>query len=331
MIISRTPLRVSFVGGGSDLPAFYRRHGGAVLSTAIDKYVYVTVSKKFDEAIRVAYSKTEEAQSVDEIRHPIFRAALKLFSCSGGIEITTVADVPSHGTGMGTSSSFCVGLLSALAAFQNRLMSRDELSELSCRVEIEMCGEPIGKQDQYSAAFGGFNLIEFRPDESVTVSPIAMSRSTRERLERRLLLFYTGLGRRASSILAEQATAVASDEDIQGLLVRMVKLAYSLRDELTKGNLHSFGEILHENWMLKRALSDKISSASIDAWYETARKNGAVGGKLLGAGGGGFLMFYAEESRHQDIVCSLAPLRQLAFKFESLGSMIIFYNPSKTW
>jgi D-glycero-alpha-D-manno-heptose-7-phosphate kinase len=327
MIISRTPLRMSFVGGGSDLPEFYRRHGGAVVSTAIDKYVYVTVNRKFDSGIRVAYSKTEEVISVDAIEHPIVRGTMGLLGLTGGVEITTVADIPSRGTGLGSSSSFTVGLINALAAFQSRHMSNDELSSASCRVEMEICGEPIGKQDSYAAAFGGFNFIEFRPDESVLVSPIVLRPEIRENLQRRLIMLYTGVTRSAVGILAEQSANTAADPATRGTLMRMVQLAHVLRDDLQRGALDSFGAILHENWMLKRTLASTVSTSEIDSWYEAARAHGALGGKILGAGSGGFLMLYAEEQHHAAVKRALAPLRPVDFNFEPLGSRILFYNP----
>ena len=327
MIISRTPLRMSFVGGGSDLPGFYRRHGGAVLSTTIDKYVYITVNRKFDSGIRVAYSKTEEVESVDRIEHPIVRAAMRLLGLKGGIEITTIADIPSRGTGLGSSSSFAVGLINVLAAYQSRHMSSDELGSTSCRVEIDICKEPIGKQDSYAAAFGGLNLIEFRPDDSVLVSPILLRPEVRDRLQRRILMLYTGITRSATGILAEQAANTAADRDTQRSLLRMVELARLLRDDLQGGSLDSFGAILHENWMLKRGLASAVTTDEIDSWYATARAKGALGGKILGAGAGGFLMLYAEEDRHAAIKQALAPLRPIDFEFEPLGSRILFYNP----
>jgi D-glycero-alpha-D-manno-heptose-7-phosphate kinase len=327
MIISRTPLRMSFVGGGSDLPSFYRRHGGAVVSTAIDKYVYVTVNRKFDSGIRIAYSKTEEVDSLDQIEHRIVKAALRLLGLLGGIEITTIADIPSRGTGLGSSSSFAVGLLNVLAAFQSRYMSSDELGGMSCRVEIDLCGEPIGKQDPYAAAFGGLNLLEFRPDDSVLVSPILLLPEIRDTLQKRIIVLYTGITRSAADILAEQCSNTANDVDRQRTLSRMAELAYVLRDELQRGILDSFGAILHENWMLKRTLASGVTTSDIDTWYETARAHGALGGKILGAGSGGFLMFYANEDRHAEIEKALAPLRRVYFKFESLGSRILFYNP----
>jgi D-glycero-alpha-D-manno-heptose-7-phosphate kinase len=327
MIISRTPLRMSFVGGGSDLPSFYRQFGGAVLSTTIDKYVYVNVNKKFDNGIRVAYSKNEEADSVDKIEHRLVRATLGHMDITGGIEIATIADVPSHGTGLGSSSSFTVGLLNALAAYQGRHVSADVLGQDSCHMEIDLCGEPIGKQDQYAAAFGGLNLIEFRKDDSVLVTPIIVKPEARELLFRRIIVFYTGIARSASGILRSQSDEVASDDQKQGALKKMVALACGLREELQDGKLDSFGEALHENWLLKKTLTASVSSETIDKWYDAARASGAIGGKVLGAGSGGFLMFYAPEHTHDAITKSLSQLRQVKFGFEPLGSRIIFYHP----
>lgn len=326
MIISRTPLRMSFVGGGSDLPSFYERYGGAVLSTAIDKYVFVTCNPKFDNGIRIAYSKTEEVDTVEKIEHRLVRETMKLLKIEGGVEITTIADVPSKGTGLGSSSSFTVGLLNVLYAFQGRYASAATLGTQSCQVEIDLCGEPIGKQDQYAAAFGGLNLIEFQPDGGVDVTPVVMSPHHRRTLSKRILAFYTGVTRSASSLLQVQSENVASDIDKQKTLRRMVELTYDLKKELESGNLDSFGEILHENWNLKRSLASGISTGDIDDWYDTAMRHGAEGGKLLGAGAGGFMIFYADEDKHDAIVKALSGLRQVSFNFEPLGSRIIFYN-----
>lgn len=327
MIISRTPLRMSLVGGGSDLPNFYERHGGAVLSTAIDKYVFVTCNPKFDNGIRIAYSKTEEVASVDQIEHRIVRATMSLLGISGGIEITTIADVPSRGTGLGSSSSFTVGLLHVLHAFEGRYASAARLAEESCHVEIDICGEPIGKQDQYAAAMGGFNLIEFQCDGRVDVTPVVMPTAQRDLLSRRIVAFYTGVTRSASPLLKAQSASVASDVSKQKALQRMVELAYVLKTELESGHIDSLGDILHENWDLKKSLTVGISTPEIDGWYETARRHGATGGKLLGAGAGGFLVFYADERYHDSIARALG-LKQVRFEFEPLGSRIIFYNPN---
>jgi D-glycero-alpha-D-manno-heptose-7-phosphate kinase len=330
MIISRTPLRMSFVGGGSDLPDFYRRHGGAVLSTAIDKYVYVNINRKFDRGIRLAYSKVEEVESVDAIEHRLVRAAFGELHVEGGIEITTIADIPSRGTGLGSSSSFTVGLVNAVSAYLGRHVSADDLGRMACEIEIDRCGEPIGKQDQYAAAFGGLNLIEFKADDSVLVSPVILPPNVRETLERRILVFYTGITRSASGILKEQSAAMAGDQAKRGALVRMVELAYVMRDELQAGNLDAFGAILDDNWNLKRTLASGVSTEAIDGWYAKARAAGALGGKILGAGSGGFLMFYAPEDRHEAIKAALGELRPIRFRFDPVGSRIIFYNPTTT-
>lgn len=326
MIISQTPLRMSFVGGGSDLPAFYRKHGGAVLSTAIDKYVYVSINRKFDGGIRLAYSKTEEVTSLDQIEHELVRAAFDMRGLRGGVEITTTADIPSRGTGLGSSSTFTVGLLNVLNAYQGQHVSAEELARCSCEIEIERCSQPIGKQDQYAAAYGGLNLIEFHQDESVSVSPVIMQRDLRDLLEQRIMVFYTGITRSASKILADQSAETGSDVAKQAALKRMVDLTYILRDELGRGNLDSFGQILDENWALKKSLTSGITSTAIDGWYEAATGAGAVGGKLLGAGEGGFMMFYAPRERHEAIANAVG-LRQVRFGFEPLGSRILFYNP----
>lgn len=326
MIISRTPLRMSFVGGGSDIPAFYRENGGAVVSTAIDKYVYVNVNKKFDSGIRIAYSKTEEVDSVGKIEHRIVKAVMSHLDLEGGLEITTIADIPSKGTGLGSSSTFTVGLLHVLNAFKGKYVSSEQLGEDSCFIEIDVCGEPIGKQDQYAAAFGGFNLIEFRPDDSVVVSPVICDRSTIADLEAGILVFYTGMTRSASELLRQQSEEVAGNVSKKRAIERMVRLAYDLRDELHKNNLAAFGEILHENWMLKKGLTSGISTTQIDEWYGLARSAGAKGGKILGAGAGGFLMLYAPPESHDAIKAALPMLRPISMGFEPLGSRIIFYH-----
>lgn len=318
---------MSFVGGGSDLPGFYRQYGGAVLSTAIDKYVYVSVNRKFDGGIRLAYSKVEEVDHLDQIEHRLVRAAFDLVGLQGGIEITTTADIPSRGTGLGSSSSFTVGLVQAASAYLGRHVSAEQLGRCSCEIEIERCGEPIGKQDQYAAAFGGLNLIEFHPDDSVNVTPVIMTRADRDQVEQRIIVFYTGITRSASAILRQQSEETTSDVRKQAVLKRMVELAYILRDEFARGEIDSFGDILRENWTLKKSLTEGISSDQIDAWHDAAMKAGALGGKLLGAGSGGFLMFYAPVDRHEAIARAVG-LRQIDFGFEPLGSRILFYNPS---
>ena len=326
MIISKTPLRMSFVGGGSDLPVFYRKYGGAVVSTAINKFVYVTVNKKFDDRIRVSYAKTEEARSVDRIKHPLVRESMKMLGIKGGIEITSIADIPAKGSGLGSSSSFTVGLLHALHAYACRYASAEQLARESCEIEIERCGEPIGKQDQFAAAFGGFNFIEFYPNDSVSVEPIICKRETMQQLQANTLVFYTGITRSASALLKTQQEAVATEKTKQKALCQMVELARQLKAELQKDNLTAFGEIIHENWQLKRSLASAVSSSLIDEWYARARKAGAIGGKLLGAGSGGFMMFYAPNDCHAAIAKELRELPLMDFKFEPQGSKIIFVH-----
>jgi D-glycero-alpha-D-manno-heptose-7-phosphate kinase len=317
---------MSFVGGGSDLPVFYREFGGAVVSTAINKFVYVTVNKKFDEKIRVSYSRTEEAKSADKVKHPLVREAMKLLGIVGGVEITSVADIPAKGTGLGSSSSFTVGLLNALHAFANRHASAEKLARESCQIEIERCGEPIGKQDQYAAAYGGFSFIQFNQNDSVSIEPIICQRETMQQLEGNLLVFYTGITRSASALLKTQQEAVAGQKAKQKTMKRMVELAKQLKLELQKNNLSAFGEIIHENWLLKRSLTREVSNDIIDGWYSQARKAGAIGGKLLGAGSGGFLMFYAPRERHEAVARALKDLRPIRFGFEPQGSKIIFVH-----
>ena len=326
MIISRTPLRLSLVGGGSDLPVFYRRFGGAVVSTAIDQFVYVTINKKFDDKIRVSYSRTEEAVSVGRIKHPLVREAMKLLEVNGGVEITSIADIPARGTGLGSSSTFTVGLLHVLHAYSERFASAAQLAREACVVELERCGEPIGKQDQYAAAFGGLNFMQFHPDDSVTVEPIICKRETIRQIQDHTLIFYTGLTRSASDILSRQQTALGAEKKKQNVTRKMVDLAHTLRRELQKNRVDSIGEIVHEGWCLKKSLASGITSGQLDDWYLKARNAGAAGGKLLGAGAGGFFMFYAPPERHDDIARALSPLRRMNFRFESQGSRIIFVH-----
>ena len=324
MIISRTPLRMSFAGGGSDLPAYYREFGGAVVSTAINQYVYVNVNKKFDNGIRVGYSKNEEVSSVKEIAHPLVRSALEYLQISGGVEITTIADIPSSGTGLGSSSSFTVGLLHALHEYRSKTVDAKTLAQEACHIEIDLCEEPIGKQDQFAAAFGGFNFIEFHADESVTVSPIACQDQTLQTLQDNLLVFYTGKTRSASSLLKEQSAEMGRSEQKQKTMHQMVQLARDLKNELTSNRLDAMGEILHAGWMLKKSLVSGISETEIDCWYEVAMAAGAQGGKILGAGAGGFLVFYAPKEHHFAITAALPVLKVVPMTFDLLGSQIIF-------
>lgn len=324
MIISRTPLRISFAGGGSDLPAFYQHEPGAVLSTAINKYIYITVNKKFDDKIRASYSVTEIVDSVDDLKHELIREALKMVLPPNGIEITSISDIPSQGTGLGSSSTYTVGLLNSLYAHLGQHVGAERLAMESCEIEISRCHKPIGKQDQYIAAYGGLQYISFNPDESVFVDPVICSPETKLRLQQSLLMLYTGLTRSADRILQEQSLNTVNDSEKRRSLRRMTQLAADLRDAIVQNNLDVFGEILHQGWMEKRKLASGITNEKIDEWYAIARKNGAIGGKVLGAGGGGFLLLYAHPERFPDIMRSLPDLHPVSFKLEPQGSKIIY-------
>lgn len=324
MIISRTPLRISFVGGGSDLPAFYRQELGAVVSTAINKYIYITVNPKFDQKIRASYSRTEIVNGLDDLQHELIREALKVTGIEGAIEITSISDIPSQGTGLGSSSTYTVGLLNALYAYKNHLAGAERLAREACQIEIERCGKPIGKQDQYIAAYGGLQFIRFNPDESVFVDPIVCQPETREQLQRGLLMLYTGLVRSADDILDEQSRNTHTDEEKRASLRRMVGYAQQVREALSHNDLGGFGEVLHANWLEKRRLASGISKPSIDEWYERARAHGAIGGKILGAGGGGFLLLYAPPERHAEICQALPELHPVDFCFSPQGSKLIY-------
>ena len=325
MIITRTPFRMSYVGGGTDIKAFYKDEPGAVLSTTIDKYMYVNVHQKFDGGIRVAYSKTEEVDNIDDISHPLVRESLKALGVLGGIEITSTADIPAKGTGLGSSSSYTVGLLTALQAYMGKSIPTPQLAELACNIEIVKCKEPIGKQDQYAAAFGGLNLFEFMPDDSVNVSPVLCSNDFRNTLNQSTLIFYTGVTRSASGILAEQ-TRVSSQENKKLILRRMARLAYDFKLGIEDNSLEHLSELLKENWSLKKTLTDGITNSTIDEIYNAGIGAGAYAGKLLGAGAGGFVMFLAPENRHMEIINALHKLRPVKFNLESSGSKVIYYG-----
>ncbi len=325
MIITRTPFRISFVGGGSDMESFYTRHTGAVISTSINKYMYISSHKFFEEdKIRVKYSKTETVSQSEELQHPILRTVLKKYNVRGGLEFSSIADVPS-GTGLGSSSAFTVGVLHNLHLINKKPSNKEQLAAEACHVEIDLLNEPIGKQDQYATAIGGLNLIEFEMSGSVKVTPVDTSTEILSALQHNLLMFYTGDQRSASNILAEQKKNIAH-EDKFTILKKMVSLVYDTKKSVEDGNLADFGKVLHENWILKKQLASGISNPTIDLAYETAMNNGALGGKLLGAGGGGFLLFYCPVHLQQKLITSLKPLRQFDFKFDQEGSKLIHYS-----
>lgn len=321
MIITRTPFRISFAGGGSDMASFYKKHGGCVLSTSINKYMYISVHPSFNRAeIVLKYSKTETKKSVNEIEHKYFRRILEKLNIDG-IEIVSTADVPA-GTGLGSSSSFTVGVLHALYAYKGKYVSKEQLASEACDIEIRDLLNPIGKQDQYAASYGGLNFIKFYQDGDVSVHPIIMGVHARRKLEDNLMMFYTGQLHNASEILAEQRENVQIGEKEQNQ-IKMCELAEQLRDELQKDNIDAMGEILHQGWLLKKTLSGKISNSTIDGVYEKARKAGAAGGKLLGAGGGGFLLFYVEKEK-QESVKKAVGLPQMPMLFDRQGSTVIY-------
>ena len=323
MIITKTPFRISFVGGGSDLEAFYQQHQGAVLSTTIDKFTYISSHGFFDEnSLRIKYSQTETVNDVDQIKHPIFREALKRFNVAGAIEISSNSDVPA-GTGLSSSSSFTVGLLHNLYTVRRKFAAKKQLAEEACRIEIDILKEPIGKQDQYAAAFGGLNVIKFNPSGTVFVEPLHLKKDVYDELQRSLLLVYVGKPRKASDILDEQKKNVQSLRGFD-VLRQMVELVWKLHEALYDGRLDMFGKILHENWLLKKQLASKISDSYIDGIYKTALENGAVGGKLLGAGGGGFMLFYCEPKNQKKLRTALAAFKEMSFKFENEGSKVIY-------
>jgi D-glycero-alpha-D-manno-heptose-7-phosphate kinase len=328
MIITKTPFRISFVGGGSDLPEFYHEHPGAVLSTTINKYMYISSHKYFEhDKIRMKYSKTETVKGIDEITHPIFKEALKMFQIQGGLELSSIADVPS-GTGMGSSSSFTVGLLHNLYAIKGEHVSKERLAKEACEIEIERLGEPIGKQDQYAAAYGGLNIFRFNTDETVSVEKVYLNKTILSDLEDNLIMFYTGSQRKANEILTEQKSNTKS-ADKKATLIEMTHLVDELKIALTSNKLDDFGKLLHENWLLKRGLASKISNNDIDDAYTLAMNNGALGGKLLGAGGGGFLLFYCIKEKQTKLIEAMKRFRRFPFGLEHEGSKVIYFGDEK--
>jgi len=325
MIISRTPMRISFAGGGSDLSVYYKQGYGSVISTAIDKYIYITVNKKFDNLIRVSYSKTEMVDSVDKLEHNIIREALKLVGIKKGIDIVYMGDIPlgSAGVGLGSSSSLAVGVLNALYAYKGQYVSAERLAQEACKIEIDILGHPIGKQDQYIAAYGGFNFIKFNRDESVFVDPVICEKKLKNQLNNKLLLFYTGIERISSSILKEQKKNI---NDNKKYIDTMVNISEKMRQKILNNDLTAVGNFLHEGWLNKRNVASKVSNKIIDSYYMKAIEAGATGGKISGAGGGGFLLFYCEENFHENVRKALSEIKETPFKFEPQGSKIIYVS-----
>jgi D-glycero-alpha-D-manno-heptose-7-phosphate kinase len=321
MIITQTPLRISFAGGGTDLADFYKVDGGCVISSAIDKYIYVIIKERFDDKIRVGYSKTEMVDSVDEIEHELVRECLRMTGITRGVEISTMADIPSEGSGLGSSSTVTVGLLNAMYAYKGELKPADVLAEQACEIEIEVLGKPIGKQDQYIAAFGNLRFIEFLADGRVKVSPVEINPEKKRRFSESLMLFYTGVTRKADDVLGEQKKNIV---DRMSILRSMRQQAHDIRASLQNGCTDSVGNVLHEGWLLKKQLASRISNSSIDDMYEKAISAGAIGGKVAGAGGGGFMMLYCPPERQNAVREALSDMRELSFNLERDGTKVIF-------
>lgn len=324
MIITRSPLRISLGGGGTDLPSYYQDHGGFLIAGAIDKYVYITIHETFVDGLIVKYSKLERVAHASELQHPIIREALRLVSVDGPyLEITSMADIPA-GTGLGSSGAFTTALLKALHTHKKAVIQPRDLAEQACQIEIEQLGEPIGKQDQYVAALGGLACFTFAPDGAVHAEPLALDDETLFNLEDNLLLFFTGYSREASSILEEQDRRTrARDQSMIENLHFIKALAFEVRTALERGDLHRFGEILNVHWDRKKGRSGSMSNGDIDRWYDLALRNGAIGGKLVGAGGGGFLMFYAEDKRRLRHALRETPLREVRFRFDFGGTQVV--------
>lgn len=326
MIISRTPFRVSFAGGGSDLEAFYSGEPGVVLSTAINKYMYLAVKEHFGNNFRVSYSRTEFADTPEQIQHGIVRECLMYLGARRGLEVVSMADLPAQ-TGLGSSSSFTVGLLHALHSMQGHVVTPERLASEACMIEIERLKEPIGKQDQYIAAYGGLRVIQFNPDGSVFIDPVICTSATRRALEERLMMFFTGITRDARTVLAKQQSGTDTKRDV---LRKMCSIALQLKDVLTSGrDLNDFGKLLHAGWEAKRSVEESISSPLIDEYYERGLKAGALGGKLLGAGGGGFLLFFCEPHLQDRVREELATLTELPFGMDLQGSKIVYVGSDR--
>jgi D-glycero-alpha-D-manno-heptose-7-phosphate kinase len=324
MIITRSPLRISLGGGGTDLPSYYEKFGGFLIAAAIDRYVYVTINRPFGAGIRLKYSDIENVDTVDEVRHPILREALRMMNLrTPQIEITTLAEIPS-GTGLGSSGSFTTALVKALYAHRRRLLHSSEVARLACEIEIERLHEPVGKQDQYIAAYGGVTCFDFHPDGSVAARPLTLAMDTMFELEDNLLLFFTGFSRSAGSLLQDQkARSEAHDAEMIENLHYVKDLGYRSQAALETGRCAEFGELMHEHWEHKKRRSRGMSNPKIDEWYELGRRNGAIGGKLVGAGGGGFLLFYAEDRKTLRRAMTDAGLEEVRFRFDFEGTKVL--------
>jgi len=328
MIISKTPLRISFVGGGTDLPSFYEKDYGAVLSSTIDKYIYIIIKVRFDDLIYVNWSKKEIVNKPDEIEHDLIRETMKKAGIEKSVEITNLADIPSDGSGLGSSSALTVGLLNAFYGFKGIQVSAERLAKEACEIEIDLLGKPIGKQDQYAAAFGGLNEIQFNKDGSVKINTVKLPNDKQRVLGSNLLLFYTGITRKADNILSKQKEKT---EIIYSKLVKIRNQVPVLKNYLENGKSDSLGHMLKENWNMKKSLLSTISNKTIDDMYEKALNAGAYGGKICGAGGGGFLLLYVPREKQNDVREAMKEYREIPFMLDKYGSRIIFNQVSDYW
>jgi D-glycero-alpha-D-manno-heptose-7-phosphate kinase len=320
MIVVQTPLRVSFLGGGTDFPDFYRQEDGCVLSTAIDKYIYVIVKQRFDARIRIGYTRTELVDRLDEVQHELVRESLRLTGINRQIELSTMGDIPAEGSGLGSSSTVTVGCLNALYTYLGEPRPPLELAKQACHIEIGVLGRPIGKQDQYIAAYGGLRFLCFHPDETVTAERLPLEPDVERRLSRSLMLYYTGITRQAADILREQVARTGSQ---MGLLRELKALAWEGRRALLGGDTDAVGRLMHEGWLVKCRLASCITMPAIDALYARAREAGALGGKITGAGGGGFMLLYVPLDRQDAVRATLGDLRELPCNLEHDGSKVI--------
>ncbi len=323
MIITRTPLRISIGGGGTDMPSYYRRHGGFVISAAINKYIYISINEPFKGGYHLKYSSFEHVDTLDDIQHPLFREALRLLEIQPPVEISSIADIPA-GTGLGSSGAFTVGLLRALHAYKRSYVNAATVAKEACEIEIDVLNQPVGKQDQYIAAHGGLACFDFQEDGEVKVSPLNVKNGTIHELEEHLLMFFTGYSRNASSVLDDQKIrSETGDAAMMENLHYTKQLGLCIKAALERGDIARYGQYLHEHWVHKRGRSPGTTNDGIDRWYEAGRSNGALGGKLVGAGGGGFLMFFAEDRKALRKAMEREGLREVHFAFDHDGSTLL--------
>lgn len=321
MVIVQTPLRISFFGGGTDFPGYFRSEGGCVLSTTIDKYIFIVIKNRFDEKLRLGYTKTEMVDHLDELEHELIREAMRKTNITRGVEVTTLGDIPSAGSGLGSSSTVTVGALHAMYSYRGDLVTAERLASEACDIEINQLGAPIGIQDQYIAAYGGLRFMKFCRSGQVIVNKVDIDKTTRRRLNENTMLFFTGVTRKANGILREQKGNISQR---LGVLNELKQIAYKAYDELVSGNLDAIGSLMHESWLLKKSLAKGVSNGEINEMYRVARNAGALGGKVAGAGGGGFLILYCAHDRQEHVRKALAGLQELPFLLENDGSKVIF-------